>query len=127
MVDQWLTLVTAPLFLWSWMALAVATAVLLTRLSAPYGRHARGGWGPSFPASWSWMAMEAVSLAGFGLCFALSERRDAVSWAWLGLYALHYGYRSFVYPFRMARNHQSVLYAVIEKGGGCAGAHEVQG
>jgi len=45
------------------------------------------------------MAMEAVSLAGFGLCFALSERRDAFSWAWLGLYALHYGYRSFVYPF----------------------------
>ncbi len=53
-------------------------------VTAPYGRHARPGWGPTLPAKWGWVVMEAPSPLGFA-----------------GLWLFHYVYRSFVFPFLM--------------------------
>ena len=99
MLDAWISWVTSASFLWAWMGIAVTVAAVLSQMTAPYGRHARTGWGPAFSAQWSWMVMEAVSLAVFLACFWASEHRSAAAWTFVGLYTAHYGYRSFVYPF----------------------------
>ncbi len=82
------------------MGLAAAVLVLLMFISAPYGRHARAGWGPMIPARVSWVVMELPALVlpiGF---FVYSERwDDAVALVFLGLWVFHYGYRTLIYPF----------------------------
>ena len=71
-------------------------------VTAPYGRHARAGWGPTMPAKWGWVLMEAPSPIGFAIVFAMSSHRtEAVPILLLGIWQLHYLYRSFVFPFRM--------------------------
>lgn len=66
---------------------------------APYGRHARAGWGPTIPARWAWLLMEAPSPIGFLVTFLAAGGHGSARWALAGLWLLHYGYRAFVYPF----------------------------
>ena len=98
-LSAWIEAVLSPSVMGGWMALAIAVAMVLTRISAPYGRHVRAGWGPLFPSAWSWMGMEAVSVIVFLVVFAASPHRGPVAWLFVGIYATHYGYRSFIYPF----------------------------
>lgn len=93
---------TRSFILWTavWIALAAVTFVALLRVAAPYGRHARGGWGPSIPAALGWVVMEAPSPALMALLFFTSERTsDPASAAFATLWLGHYLYRAFVFPF----------------------------
>lgn len=84
------------------LAFGVCSFFILLFISAPYGRHYREGWGPSLPAKWGWMIMEAPSPICFVVVFVMFEgwkRPPALVLA--GLYLLHYIYRSFIFPFRM--------------------------
>lgn len=69
---------------------------------APYGRHARKGWGPTMPARWGWVVMEAPSSLGFAYVFLVSDTPlGTAPWVLFGLWQVHYVYRSFIFPFRM--------------------------
>jgi 3-oxo-5-alpha-steroid 4-dehydrogenase 1 len=82
--------------------LAVATAVGLRFITAPYGRHGRGGWGPTVPARVGWVVMESPSCLWFLIVFLLGgHRAELVPLVLLGLWLVHYGQRTFVYPFLM--------------------------
>ncbi|HJK94920.1 MAG TPA: DUF1295 domain-containing protein [Polyangiaceae bacterium LLY-WYZ-15_(1-7)] len=71
-------------------------------VTAPYGRHARKGWGPTMPARWGWVVMEAPSPIGFAVVYFLSDRAfETVPLILFALWQLHYVYRSFIFPFRM--------------------------
>jgi 3-oxo-5-alpha-steroid 4-dehydrogenase 1 len=98
MLVMWTDWVCSPTFLWSWMGLAAAVALMLTRISAPYGRHGRPGWGPTLPARWAWCVMEVVTLLGFGMCWWFGGEPTAAGVLFLVLYGGHYLYRSFIYP-----------------------------
>jgi 3-oxo-5-alpha-steroid 4-dehydrogenase 1 len=94
------------LYLFAVASLAVAAAVtfpLLFAVTAPYGRHLRAGWGPTLDARLGWLLMEAPSpllcLSAFAIGGGL--RAPWSVWLLLGLYQLHYLYRSFVFPFRL--------------------------
>lgn len=81
---------------------AVCVFVSLQFVSAPYGRHARSGWGPTVSSRWGWIAMEAV--AAVALLYFMLRQRPAMTptlWVLLGLWELHYLNRSFIYPLRM--------------------------
>lgn len=87
--------------LYAWIALsAVALAVLLS-VGAPYGRHAREGWGPTMNARVAWVLMELPSPALMLLTFATGRHRDQ-PWAWLflSLWLAHYAHRALIQPFR---------------------------
>jgi len=95
LLHAWLT---AGLFL-----LAVVTAAALTRVSAPYGRHVRDGWGPALPARWAWMLMESPAVLVFVLVYAAGRHRaELVPLALLALWQLHYVHRTLVYPLLTA-------------------------
>ena len=62
-------------FLAGWMLLAPAIFVALWRIVAPYGRHARPGWGPSLAATPAWILTEIPAVVLFAVLFALGDRR----------------------------------------------------
>lgn len=83
-----------------WIVVAAVTFAVLLKISAPYGRHARKGWGPGIPAWAGWVLMEAPSPLLIGGFFLTSPYRADPGTAllaamWLG----HYGYRTLVFPF----------------------------
>jgi hypothetical protein len=89
-------------FVYLEIALAVVTFVALCFVVAPYGRHGRGGWGPTIPARVGWMVMEAPASLLF-LFFYLfgANRAQLVPLVFLVLWQVHYVYRAFVYPSLM--------------------------
>jgi protein-S-isoprenylcysteine O-methyltransferase Ste14 len=73
--------------------------ILLLRVSAPYGRHNRPGWGPLLDQRISWFLMELPAfilplLFVFVFLDYFGSWRTQVAAFWL----LHYGYRTFVFP-----------------------------
>jgi len=87
---------------WALFALAGLTFVLLFFISAPYGRHARAGWGPSMPSRLVWVVMESPSVLVFFVVFAFGAHRgEVVPLVLLVLWQLHYVHRTYVFPFRI--------------------------
>lgn len=89
-------------FVYLEIALAIVTFVALLFVVAPYGRHGRGGWGPTVPARVGWVVMESPASLLFLVFFFLGEHRfELVPLVFLFLWQLHYVQRVFVYPFLM--------------------------
>lgn len=84
----------------AWMGIAVATAVLLLKVAAPYGRHARPGWGPTIPHRVGWIVMETVSPIALLVSVAVAGGSGWHAAFLVGLWLLHYANRAVVYPLR---------------------------
>ena len=87
--------------LMAWAGVAACVFIALQFLTAPYGRHARPGWGPTIHRTAGWVIMESPAVIVFLASFAVSGRRDSVSVSFLLLWLFHYVYRAFIYPFRL--------------------------
>lgn len=87
--------------LWVFLAVALVTFPALFLVTAPYGRHGKGTWGPTISSRTGWLLMESPSAIVFFALFLLGDRRDPASIAFLLLWELHYFHRAFVFPFRM--------------------------
>ena len=98
---------------YGWMGLSAVTFLALLFLSAPYGRHARGGWGPTLPSRAGWILMECPSVIAFLVVFALGPRAgDAAPLVLCAMWQSHYIHRAFVFPFRI-RSGQRPMPLVI--------------
>ena len=87
---------------WGVIGLGLLVFVLLLVISAPYGRHGRGGWGPTMPTRAAWVVMESPPVLAFLGVYLLGQQRAAlVPLIMLALWQLHYVNRAFVYPFRL--------------------------
>jgi 3-oxo-5-alpha-steroid 4-dehydrogenase 1 len=93
------------MILYGSIAMIAAGALVLPILwfvSAPYGRHARAGWGPSANARWTWIVMESPSVWLFSYVFLSSPGPHAPSvWLLAALFLTHYVQRTVVFPFLM--------------------------
>jgi protein-S-isoprenylcysteine O-methyltransferase Ste14 len=84
------------------LAFAVPTFLVLTFVTAPYGRHRREGWGPTVPSRVGWILMECPAVVGFVAVFACGRHRaELVPLVLLAIWQVHYVHRTFVFPFRM--------------------------
>ncbi|MBL8921230.1 MAG: DUF1295 domain-containing protein [Myxococcaceae bacterium] len=87
---------------WVMFGLAAVTFLGVSFVVAPYGRHAREGFGPTMPARWGWVLMESPAV--FALLFFFftgPAPMQPAALALLGVWLLHYLHRTFVFPFRM--------------------------
>jgi protein-S-isoprenylcysteine O-methyltransferase Ste14 len=96
--------VTDPAFtrilIWGVFGSAIATFAGLVFTTAPYGRHVRGGWGPTVPSRVGWIAMESPAVLAFVAFYLLGPHRaDPAPLALLALWQTHYVHRTFVFPF----------------------------
>ncbi len=97
--------------------LAVLTFVALGFVTAPYGRHARAGWGPSMTSRLGWVMMESPSVFVFAGIFFLGPRRaDLVSLVLLSLWQFHYVQRALVYPFTLPRDARPMPIFIVASG-----------
>ncbi|HEY8375465.1 MAG TPA: DUF1295 domain-containing protein [Nannocystis sp.] len=84
------------------IATAVVTAVALLFVVAPYGRHARGGWGPQIDTRLAWIVMESPSALWFPIVyFAGAQAWSAAPLVLLALWQTHYLQRTFVFPLKI--------------------------
>lgn len=99
-----------PLYTWTVVGVVIAGIVaflVLSFVSAPYGRHLREGWGPTMNATVLWVVMEAPSPLSFAIVYFMSDNAfKPIPLLLLGIYMVHYLYRSFIYPFRMRGGHK---------------------
>ena len=101
----------------AWVALAVATFIVLFFVTAPYGRFTRSGWGPRVSARLGWVLMEAPVLITFLALYGLSDRRSSpVSLVLVALWLLHYVHRSLIYPFRVRSSRPTITLSVVAMG-----------
>ena len=99
------------------LASSVVTFTTLMFVTANYGRHARGGWGPEIGTRLAWVVMELPASAGFALFFFLGDRPfDAVPLALFFLWQLHYFDRAFLYPLRMRAGRRGTPLATVASG-----------
>jgi len=84
-----------------WTLLALALVPTQLRMTAPYGRHTRSGWGPMIPNQLGWFLMELVSLVVFaGLFLVGPNTKTAPMWVFFALWTAHYVNRSLIFPWR---------------------------
>jgi 3-oxo-5-alpha-steroid 4-dehydrogenase 1 len=78
------------------------SAAMLLLLTAPYGRHARGGWGPTMDTRWSWVVMESPSALWFlAVFFAGAHAWSLAPLALAAMWQAHYIQRAFIFPFTL--------------------------
>ncbi len=83
-------------------ALGVLTWISLVFITAPYGRHARSGWGPQIPSRLGWIVMESPAVLFFAWVYAQGDHRaELVPLVLLGFWQFHYIHRTFLFPLRM--------------------------
>ena len=90
------------ILLLGWFALAAGMAIVLSVVTAPYGRHVRRGWGPTMGNRLGWVIMEAPAPLVFGFCFVGGTYRSGLTaWVFLLMWQAHYVHRAFIYPFSL--------------------------
>ena len=84
-----------------WLGFALVLFPVLLKVSAPYGRHTRKGWGRTLPNRLGWVIMETPSLLLL-LVVPLLAPVLPFGWTWffIALWIIHYINRSLIYPFR---------------------------
>lgn len=103
--------------LMGWFVLAVLIFVTLFYVVAPYGRHARKGWGPAVDNRLGWVIMESMSPLVFAVCFLLgSNAKTLTLLAFFGMWEAHYIHRSFIYPFGLHTAAKRMPVVVISLG-----------
>lgn len=74
----------------------------LLRVTAPYGRHFKSGWGPSLPNRRAWVLMELPALLVIStLVLNSPAAHEPGATVPLALWVLHYSYRTFLFPALM--------------------------
>lgn len=86
--------------IYAWFAIAAVTFASLFLITAPYGRHGRGGWGPEVPSWIGWIVMEVPAALTIAICFAVRPPSLPGAWVFLGLWELHYLNRALIFPLR---------------------------
>lgn len=100
--------------LMSWFVLAVLIFATLFYVVAPYGRHARKGWGPAVGNRLGWVIMESMSPLVFAICFVLgSNVKTLTLLAFFCMWEAHYVHRSFIYPFGLRTTAKQMPVVVI--------------
>ena len=95
-------------------AAAAVTLPTLFFITAPYGRHLRGGWGFTIPARLGWVIMESPAALLFLAVYLQGDHAtSAVPLTFLCLWQFHYVYRSFIYPLRLSRAAQRMPVSII--------------
>ena len=95
-----------------WGGSALIVFFVLRFVKAPYGRHVKKGWGPELPNKVGWILMELPSFLVI-LYFLLSGEQSPYASLLSLLWLLHYGHRTFVFPFRLKTRGKKMPLAIV--------------
>lgn len=96
------------------LACAGLSAVSLLVLTAPYGRHARSGWGPTMDTRWAWVVMEMPSLLWFLIVyFSGANAWSLAPLALMAMWQSHYIQRTLIFPFKLRPGGRTPVGVVV--------------
>lgn len=99
---------------WGMIALAAITFAALFKIDAPYGRHARDGFGPAIPQRTAWIVMESPAVvAWLAIFLAGTHAFETVPLVLAALWQLHYLQRVCVFPFLIRSHGKTTPLAVV--------------
>ena len=94
-------------------ALGAVTLLALLFITAPYGRHARKGWGPTLPNRLGWIIMESPPVIAVLIIFFLGAHRfEPAPLVLLVMWQFHYINRAYIFPFRLQDSGKRMPLAV---------------
>lgn len=97
-----------------WFILAAVVFLALLFVAAPYGRHARSGWGPAVNNKVGWVMMEAAAPLVFAVCFVFGSNDITItSLIFLGLWEAHYIHRAFIYSFGVRSRSRGMPLTIV--------------
>ena len=86
----------------AWIGVAIVTflSLLISKIRAPYGRHANRHWGPLMANHWGWFWMELPALILVPALAVVGPRpKGRLSWMLVVVWVVHYVHRTLVFPF----------------------------
>ena len=99
---------------WGLLGVSPLVVLALVFVAAPYGRHGRGGWGPTLSSRTSWVVMESPTVLVFLAVFWHGgHRAEAVPLVLLALWQFHYVRRTFVFPFLLRPSGKRTAVVVV--------------
>jgi steroid 5-alpha reductase family enzyme len=94
--------------------IAAAIFIALFFIPAPYGRHARQGWGPQLPGWAGWLLMESVSAIVMLVFFLIGTApKTLTTILFLLMWEAHYIHRSYIYPFLLRGGNKKMPITVV--------------
>ncbi len=85
-----------------YFGLGAATLGFLSFVTAPYGRHKRGGYGRDVPQRLAWVLMEVPAVVVFAAIYGAGRSAtDVAPLVMLALWQVHYVQRTFLFPLRL--------------------------
>lgn len=99
------------IFLFIW---AILTFLFLSRVSAPYGKFKRRGWGPSIPNNLGWIIFETPSVVLFAYVFFKGQfSHNLVPLIFLIFWQIHYVNRTYIFPLRLKTKGKTTPITVV--------------
>jgi 3-oxo-5-alpha-steroid 4-dehydrogenase 1 len=84
-----------------WTVIAILILPVLLKITAPYGRYTRKGWGLMINNTAGWIIMELPSPVCFAVTFFMFDNpKSSVNYVMLSFWMIHYINRSIIYPLR---------------------------
>ncbi len=104
---------TASLLI-AWTLLGVVVLPLTLWITAPFGRHASGRYGPLISNRIGWLLMESPAIWWYSLVFLMTVgNRVPAAWLLWGMWMLHYVYRGLVFPFRIHTTGKQIPLLIV--------------
>ncbi len=109
-----ISLETFNLICWIWIGMGLITFPILLKVKQPYGRHAKGNWGPMINNRLGWFIMELPALLVF-LYFAkqTSNWLNFLLLVAVSLWSLHYIHRAIIFPFRLKTKGKKMPVVIV--------------
>jgi 3-oxo-5-alpha-steroid 4-dehydrogenase 1 len=100
-------------FVIGWTVFAVLFIPVLLKITAPYGRHSREGWGIMINNTLGWIIMELTSPICFAIAFFYSGvEKSPLNYFFMALWMLHYLNRSIIYPLRYPNKNKQMPVSI---------------
>ena len=90
------------LFITIWILIGIISGICLLKISAPYGRYVRPGWGPTISNRSGWLIMESTVIVTFLAWrpWNIADWKNPANFM-VTLFLLHYLHRALIYPLRI--------------------------
>lgn len=99
---------------WAEIGLALVTFISLFFITAPYGRHGRGGWGPEVNQRLGWVLMELPACALWLAIFFMGDHAlEVAPLALMSLWQVHYINRTFIFPLRIKAEGKTTPFSIV--------------
>lgn len=102
------------MLVYGWIVLALLLAPVQFFIIPPYGRHARGNWGPQISNRSGWIIMELVAPLALLLPFVgRGIPTNPVIALFMVMFLVHYLYRALIYPFTMRTTGKRIPLLIV--------------